>query len=121
MPDPRLIPAPCHSPNHTLPSLGALAYYIRHCLHSLSDGECVTVLQRLAEAMAADSRLLIVDVLVGDPPTTRQTTFDMMMLVGSAKERTLANFQRIVGAAGLRITQVSPYANLFAVIECMLA
>ena len=104
-----------------MPSLGALVYYIRHCLHNYSDDECVTVLQQTAKAMAADSRLLIVDVLVDDPPTTRQTTFDMMMLIASGKERTLVNFQRIVGAAGLRITQVSPYANLVAVIECMLA
>ncbi len=104
-----------------MPSLGALVYYIRHCLHNYSDGDCSTVLQQTAKAMAADSRLLIVDVLVDDPPTPRQTTFDMMMLITSGKERTLADFQRIAGKAGLRITHVSPYAKLVAVIECMLA
>ncbi len=103
-----------------MPSLGALVYYIRHCLHNYSDNECVTILQHMAKAMAADSRLLIVDVLVDDPPTARQTTFDMMMMIASGKERTLASFQSIVGRAGLRITQVSPYAKLVAVIECML-
>ena len=101
--------------------LGALVYYIRHCLHNHPDDQCVTILQQTAKAMAPDSRLLIVEVLVDDPPTTRQATFDMMMLIAAGKERTLASFEHIAGRAGLRITQVSQFEKLTAVIECMLA
>lgn len=81
----------------------------------------MTLLQVVAKAMATDSRVLIVEALLGDPATTNQTALDMMMMGVSGKERTLANFQDLMGKAGLRITQVLEYNELCATIECMLA
>ena len=101
--------------------LGALVYYIRHCLHNYSDDESVAMLQQLADAMAADSRVLIVEFLVADPPTAIQELADLTMMVMSGKERTLANLQDVVARAGLRSTQVSQSNSNSAVIECMLA
>jgi len=99
---------------------GALLYYIRQCLHNHPDDKCVTLLQILARAMAPDSRLLIVEALLGEPATTHQAALDLMMMGIAGKERTLANFQDILSKAGLRITEVLQTHELSATIECML-
>ncbi|SPO02082.1 uncharacterized protein DNG_04755 [Cephalotrichum gorgonifer] len=103
------------------PVKGALVYYMRRCLHDYSDEECVRMLQQIAGAMAVDSRLLIVETLLGNPPSSFQVAMDLMMLAISGKERTLENFQDILGAAALKITKVSQIPGGSAVIECALA
>ncbi|KAK4239080.1 O-methyltransferase-domain-containing protein [Achaetomium macrosporum] len=103
------------------PVKGALVYYIRRCLHDYSDEECVKILQHISSAMVADSRLLIVETLLGDRPSALQAAMDMAMLTISGKERTLANFEDITGRAALKITKVSQIPGGSAVIECALA
>ncbi|KAK4141070.1 O-methyltransferase-domain-containing protein [Dichotomopilus funicola] len=100
------------------PVKGALVYYIRRCLHDYSDEECVKILQHISDAMAADSRLLIVETLLGDKPSAFQAAMDLSMLAISGKERTLAGFQEITGKAALKITKVSQNPEGSAVIEC---
>jgi hypothetical protein len=97
-----------------------LVYYIRRCLHDYSDEECVKILRHISAAMAADSRLLIVEMLLGDQPSALQAAMDMAMLVLSGKERTLANFRDITARAALKITKVSEIPGGSAVIECAL-
>jgi hypothetical protein len=70
--------------------------------------------------MASDSRLLIVEALLGEPATTHQAALDLMMMGIAGKERTLANFQDILGKAGLRITEILQTHELSATIEGML-
>ncbi|GAB1316332.1 hypothetical protein MFIFM68171_06542 [Madurella fahalii] len=103
------------------PVKGALVYYMRRCLHDYSDEECVGVLQHISSAMAADSKLLIVETLMTNPPSPLQAAMDLMMLTFSGKERTLEGFKAITGRAGLKITGVSEIPGFNAVIECGLA
>jgi hypothetical protein len=100
---------------------GALVYYMRRCLHDYSDEEAVTILQQIAGAMAADSRLLIVETLLGEQPSALQAAMDLHMMTISGKERTRGNFEDITGKAGLKITKVSQNPGGSAVIECALA
>lgn len=76
------------------------------------------VLQHISSAMAADSRLLIVETLMTNPPSPLQAAMDLMMLTLSGKERTLEGFKAITGRAGLKITKVSEIPGFNAVIEC---
>ncbi|KXX80342.1 (RS)-norcoclaurine 6-O-methyltransferase [Madurella mycetomatis] len=103
------------------PVKGALVYYMRRCLHDYSDEECVGVLQHISSAMAADSKLLIVETLMTNPPSPLQAAMDFMMLTLSGKERTLEGFKAITGRAGLKITKVSEIPGFNAVVECGLA
>ncbi|KAK3294633.1 O-methyltransferase-domain-containing protein [Chaetomium fimeti] len=103
------------------PVKGALVYYIRRCLHDYSDDECVVMLKHLSGAMAPDSRLLIVETMLGDQPSAFQAAMDLSMLTISGKERTRANFEDITGKAALKITKVSQIPGGSAVIECALA
>jgi hypothetical protein len=79
------------------------------------------MLQRIASAMAADSRLLIAEAIVSDPPTVTQVAADLTMLAIAGEERTLALFRDLAGKAGLRIAHVVEVNELSAVVECILA
>ncbi len=99
----------------------ALVYHIRRCLHDYSDDESVDILRRLADAMAPDSRLLIVELIIGDPPSAYQAALDLTMMTISGKERTLGTWRDIVARAGLRVTHVDVVEGGSGVVECMLA
>ncbi|KAG7293802.1 hypothetical protein NEMBOFW57_003859 [Staphylotrichum longicolle] len=103
------------------PVKGALVYYMRRCLHDYSDDECVRMLRQIAGAMAADSRLLVVETLLGAQPSPLQVAMDFSMMAISGKERTLEGFEVITGEAALKITAVSQIPGGSAVIECVLA
>ncbi|KAK2033213.1 O-methyltransferase [Colletotrichum zoysiae] len=106
------------------PVKGALTYWIRRCLHNYGDEISVNMLRIIAEAMAADSRLLIQEDVAANPPHWTTTMLDFMMLTFGGKHRTLECWTDILGKAGLKISGVSmgegPWRHL-AVIECVKA
>ncbi|KAK0642339.1 O-methyltransferase gsfC [Lasiodiplodia hormozganensis] len=50
------------------PVKGALVYLLRRIMHDWSDKYCVRILERLRDAMAEYSRILIMDQILDDPP-----------------------------------------------------
>ncbi|KAI0139647.1 S-adenosyl-L-methionine-dependent methyltransferase [Xylariaceae sp. FL1272] len=102
------------------PVKGALVYQIRRTLHDYSDADAVNILQLVAKAMAPDSRLLIVDLIMANPPSPLAAAVDLFMIITAGKERTNEMFQRVTADAGLRITRVIPgKTSEMGVIECM--
>lgn len=71
--------------------------------------------------MGSDSKLLIVELVISNPPSAYQASLDIMMMVISGKERTLETWQNIVARAGLMVTHISVGYGGSGVIECMLA
>ncbi|OAA57124.1 O-methyltransferase, family 2 [Niveomyces insectorum RCEF 264] len=104
------------------PVKGALVYYIRRCLHDYSDAESVGILKHLEAAMASDSKLLIVEHVMSDPPSPFAASSDLYMACLSGKERTLKNFEAITSQAGLKIASVyrNPGVDA-AIVECVKA
>ncbi|TPX08141.1 uncharacterized protein E0L32_010208 [Thyridium curvatum] len=102
------------------PIKGACAYYMSRCLHDYGDDECVGMLARLADAMAADSRVLIKEQLLDDPPAPQSAASDINMLAIGGKERNLAGFESITSRAGLKIKEVVREGT-FAILECVKA
>lgn len=99
-----------------------MVYFIRRCLHSHSDTLATKILEILAQAMADDSKLLIMEDIVANPPHTRSTTFDMMMMKVGGKERPLHCWETVTRNAGLVITNVlqgTGQLGYLSVIECM--
>lgn len=82
------------------------------------------MLRIIAEAMADDSRLLIQEDVMGNPPHYTSTMLDFMMLTFGGKQRSLECWKDVLGRAGLDINNVSrgqgPWRHL-AVIECVKA
>ncbi|KAF7552917.1 hypothetical protein G7Z17_g3958 [Cylindrodendrum hubeiense] len=104
------------------PVKGACIYYIRRCLHDYGDTDCVEILEQLQKAMAKDSRVLIVENVLGDPPSALSVANDIIMATIGGKERSLETFKDITGRAGLQIVKLHrSVGSDFAVIECQKA
>lgn len=99
---------------------GALVYYMRRCLHDYSDDECLAMLKPTVAAMLKGSRLVVVEIVVGDRPTRLQTSMDMMMMSISGKERTLDEYTQLLVRAGLVVIETVPNSGGATVIECAL-
>ncbi|KAF5012399.1 hypothetical protein FDECE_1528 [Fusarium decemcellulare] len=111
-----------HDFNTEQPTKGALVYHLRRILHDYGDTTCITILRHLAEAMAKDSRLLIVDQVVGNPPSQMAAHFDFVMMTIGGKERTAKDFERLTKEVGLRILKIHEKAGApLAVVECVKA
>ncbi|KAK3393405.1 S-adenosyl-L-methionine-dependent methyltransferase [Podospora didyma] len=104
------------------PVKGALVYIIRRCLHNYGDDECVLILQKITNAMAPDSRLLIIEQVMTNPPNEYAAGFDIFMSVIGGKERTYEIFEDITSRAGLKILQLARNPGTdAALIECVKA
>ena len=69
--------------------------------------------------MADDSRLLIVEQIMENPPKPFQAAIDIFMATISGKERTEQMFHEVVEAAGLKVVKFWKKDNEDAgVIEC---
>ncbi|KAF3762847.1 S-adenosyl-L-methionine-dependent methyltransferase [Cryphonectria parasitica EP155] len=101
-------------------SAGALVYQIRRTLHDYADADALNMLRLIAKAMAPDSRLLIVELAMTNPPTPLAAAVDLFMFITAGKERTIEMFERLTADAGLRITRVVPgKTSGMGVLECM--
>lgn len=69
--------------------------------------------------MEPDSRLLIGETVLSNPPTRAATMVDLLLSTIGGKERTIEGFGELVRQVGLKISSVSlaPHGN-FAMIEC---
>ncbi|KAK7921537.1 hypothetical protein PG985_009559 [Apiospora marii] len=102
------------------PVKGALVYHVRRVLNDWPDEACFTILRRLREACAPDSRVLVAENLL--PPQALGSidlcAVDLFMMNFGGKRRTEENYAHIASSAGFRISSVSwADPSKFAVIE----
>lgn len=91
-------------------------------MHDWSDENDRIILSHLADAMAPDSRVLITEQIMPNPPTALNAWTDLCMMNLGGKERTEKMFQALTASAGLRIVGVhKSLATDVAVIECVKA
>ncbi|KAK4033599.1 Demethylsterigmatocystin 6-O-methyltransferase [Parachaetomium inaequale] len=109
------------------PVVGARAYYMHSVLHDWPDEVCGSILARVAKAMRPGySRLLINEnVIPGTGADWQATALDLMVLsLLSARERTEADWRRLLGGAGLRVVGIwstDKQNGVESLIECELA
>jgi O-methyltransferase domain/Dimerisation domain len=95
---------------------------MKHILHDWNDEECVRILTCCATAMGSGSRLVVIEQPMGevDQPGSASLIDLNMLAVATGRERTIAEYQSLFEAAGLKPGRVietrSPYAFLEAVI-----
>lgn len=111
-----------HDFNTEQPVRGALVYLLRRVLHDYGDDVCVHILTHLAAALPADddrARVLIMDQVLSDPPSPANAAADLVMLNIGGKERGPAGFDKIVGAAGMRVVKIHrKEGSEVGVVEC---
>lgn len=90
------------------PVRGAKAYYMRTVLHDWPDKQALEVLQRVWEAMADDSVLLINENTVPETGVPRfNTSVDLIMMnMFSSLERTDKQWLSLLERAGFKVVKV---------------
>jgi hypothetical protein len=72
--------------------------------------------------MAPDSKVLLQEDVMDNPPNHMAASLDLMMMGFGGKQRTLETWEKVVGEAGLKIASISrgkgPWRSL-CVIECV--
>lgn len=105
------IEAQAHDFFEPQPVKGAKAYYMRNIMHDWPDDKCVEILQRLREACADDSMILIDDMVLPDQGASwKQAQKDIQMMAAvAAMERSVTQWKDLLARAGLKIDQVCTY------------
>jgi ubiquinone/menaquinone biosynthesis C-methylase UbiE len=104
---------------------GADAYVLKSVIHDWNDEKSGLILENCRRAMARTGRLLLIeqvmpDRLEIDPAHQSLMRSDLTMLVAhAAKERTEAEFHRLLETAGLRVNRVVRTHSTFSVIEAV--
>ena len=90
---------------------GADAYLLSRVLHDWTDDDARRVLATCRAAMGPGSRLLVVEAILperaADQPAVIRMDLYMLVLLG-ARERTQAQFRRLLAGAGFEVRRVVP-------------
>ena len=93
------------------PIKNAKAYYMRNVMHDLPDEKAIIVLQRLCDALASDSMILVDEMVLPDIGAKwQQAQKDIQMMAClAAMERSESQWHRLMSKAGLKIRQICTY------------
>lgn len=99
---------------------GADAYILANVLHDWDDAHSVRILRACRQAMASGGRVLVIERLIPDDPASAVPALlsDLnMLVVTGGRERTTAEYGRLLAEAGLSLAKVQPVAPPYGVIE----
>ena len=88
---------------------GADAYVLKNILHDWDDARATKILESCRRAMAASERLLVVEDIVEPLQTTGLgpvADVHMMTICSGGRERSHADFERLLAASGFRLARV---------------
>lgn len=101
---------------------GGDLYILKNILHDWDDEKCILILKNIQKAMAGSSKLLIIETIINN---NNKYSFgkmiDILMLLGTenGRERTTAEFRKILNDSGFEINKVIPTVAPFSLIECV--
>jgi hypothetical protein len=97
---------------------GCDLYVLRHVLHDWEDEQALAILRNCRAAARPEARLLIVETLI---PEGNGLCFgkwlDLMMLLVGGRERTEAQYRKLLETAGFTDIRVTPTAHEVSAIE----
>jgi hypothetical protein len=95
-------------------------YVLTSVVHDWGDAQATAILRSCRDALAASSRVLVVEQVLEPgraPLFERHSDLLMLVLAGSGRERTDAEFRRLFSGAGLSVTRTFTLATLQRVYE----
>jgi O-methyltransferase domain/Dimerisation domain len=104
----------------TPPSGGDL-YILKHIVHEWPESQALEILQRVREAMSADSKLLLIEFVLPEgniPHPGRLVDLWLMILMGG-RERTAAQYASLLEKAGFRLNRVLDTASGASLVEAL--
>jgi len=99
---------------------GGDCYVLKSIIHDYGDGAAEMILRSCADVVTDGGRIIVADRILPDSSNGPHPSFlhDMnMMIMLGGKERTEQEWQQLLGAAGLRIENISPAGSEFSVME----
>ncbi len=106
----------------SVPAGGDL-YILSHIIHDWSEEQCLTILGHCRAAMKPGAKLLIVEFVLpeGNAPHFGKLTDMVMLTIPGGEERTAAEYDTLLAAAGFKMTRVIPTASDVSIVEAQLA
>jgi hypothetical protein len=98
---------------------GGDAYIMKMVIHDWPDEQAVAILRNVRAAAGGDATVLLIETVLPDHDRDFPGKWaDLeMLLVGSSRERTAAEYHDLLGRAGLRMTRVVQTASPYSVVE----
>lgn len=96
------------------------AYVLSHVLHDWDDDSCVRILQSVRRAMAPETRILAIEILLEPQRNvwSQDKVTDLEMLATlTGRERTRDEFVALFQRSGLRLQRVIPTAAAESILE----
>jgi hypothetical protein len=105
---------------HAVPA-GGDAYVLKFIVHDWDDEPAVTILRNCREAMHEDGKVVLIEIIrPAGQPLPESSFLDLTMLLFlHGRERTEAEYRRLLEHAGLRLHKITPTASPFSVIEAV--
>ena len=88
-------------------------------IHDWPDEQAVAILRNVHAAAGGDATVLLIEMVLPDHDRDFPGNWaDLeMLLLGSSRERTAAEYRNLLGRAGLRMTRVVQTASPYSVVE----
>lgn len=105
-------------------------HLLRFILHDWNDDIAIRILNNCRRAMRPNGRLVIVEAFLGEPGErpassmvdTQAALIDLhMLLMGNGRERSIAEYDALIQAAGLHRTKITPLSSGYVIIEAGVA
>jgi hypothetical protein len=96
-------------------------YVLMDLLHDWRDEDAARILAALRRAAPRDAHVLIIETLVAETPGPHfSKTLDILMLaLTGGRERTPAEYGRLLESAGFRLERVLPTAAQYSIVEAV--
>jgi hypothetical protein len=88
---------------------GGDVYLLSHVLHDWEDDACVRILSTCRASMRPHTKLLLIESMIAAdnrPDRAKWLDLEMLVLTPGGRERTEAEFDRLLRSAGLRINRI---------------
>lgn len=97
------------------------ACLMKFIMHDWTDAESRAILDRCREAVPSDGALLLIewDIPEANTPSVGKMTDLMMLVLNGGKERTRAQFSKLLESAGFRLNRVIPTRVGLNVLEAL--
>jgi O-methyltransferase domain/Dimerisation domain len=98
-------------------------YLLSYVLHDWGDDACLRILRSIAKAAAPGARLLVIENVVpeGDGPhMAKASDLIMLAMLDGARERTAAEYTKLLAGAGFTVDRILPTPTTFSLIEATL-
>lgn len=100
---------------------GGDAYILKNILHDWSDQKAVQILRNVRMAAGPRAAVLLIELVIPNHDRDfpgKWADLEMLLNLG-ARERTAAEYRRLLSQAGLRMTRVVPTASPLSVVEAI--